>query len=201
MRFFDRHKMPEFGPIQTAVLFQEMEENRGSEHPIEHTLEIMSAARSGSITQSGFNLYGYDYRCKMNEHLNRLQHYSKEVSLIEENPSDETYVPGTVTTAKVPHREDGFAISEDRMAFSQTFDYLHKNRQEIQKRTSCDPMFLLLGALNQEPSAISSIRDISAEDPDFGEVIYDLISSGIAQLREALENLLGIESYLVVEED
>lgn len=201
MRFFDRHKMPDFGPIQTASLFVEMQDNVGTDYPVEHVWEIMSAARSGSIAQKGFNLYGYDYRCKRNEHLNKIKGYSKEVSLIEENPSNETFVPGTITTAKVPLKEEGYSLTEDQMSFHQTLTYLQENRFEIQRKTSCDPMFLLLGALNQEPTAITSIREISAEDPDFGDIVYDLISSGTEQLRQALESLLGIESLIEIEED
>lgn len=197
MNYFSRNKMPKVGICQASSLFLEMDENQNSAFPIEHTQEILNAAMGGSIAQEDFNLYGYDYICKRRSTENIRKRFSKEYSLIEELPEGESFLPGAITTAKVPTEEEGYDVAENNVVFSEATWYLLNNRLTLQRKTRRDPLILLLGAINQEPAAINAMREITAEDPELKEVFSDLILSGVNRVTTFLANILEPEGIPV----
>ena len=202
MRFFKYNSNENIGRIWS--LFSHMAEAQinqtdfGMACDYSHTLEIVNAAMSGSISLDyesieSFNLEGYEYACSKNDKIRRLQKRNKELFIVDSFDSDDE--EGRLSYGDVSSNEVAIktyknvkneldSIVND-IAFNTSLKELLQIRNKTYVEYGIDIVVALVSAIQGMKGAVDNIRMLVEKNETLGEIITSLCEAGNS------EGLLG----------
>lgn len=185
MRFFP--DIDESTVIEVLPLFQEMFEERDNENvDLEYNLEIIQNAIKGKIdiTQTGFNVYGYNVRCAENKEKSLKSNKRKESFLFNSGTD--------IETSREQLKAGG--ISEEVISF---------NKYSVEKRDDFDggeyeKLLTIESLLRKQKSFLSTgillgrvIKEVAKGNKRTTKLLSDLVKKD-SELKEVLMDALEV---------
>lgn len=149
-----------------------------------HTLEIVNAAMSGSLSTddesiSEFNLEAYEFKCAENDKINKIKQTDKVLYIVDSVGEDEENVGfGDVSSRKLRSLEESFEILEGMEAFESNLLKLYNIRSEYIKDRGIDVVSILNSSLKGIPDAVSQIKQLITENSGLRELVVSLCEDG-----------------------
>lgn len=149
-----------------------------------HTLEIVNAAMSGSLSTddesiSEFNLEAYEFKCAENDKINKIKQTDKVLYIVDSVGEDEENVGfGDVSSRKLRSLEESFEILEGMEAFESNLLKLYNIRSEYIKDRGIDVVSILNSSLKGIPDAVSQIKQLVTENSGLRELVVSLCEDG-----------------------
>lgn len=200
MRYFDYQPKMQFGKIWE--LFSEM--NSRSEAEIlgqtnsrvqySHTIEIINAALSGSLSVSDesikyFSLPAYEYACDKNEGIDRKASYATTLFLVSDGEDEDRKAGyGEYSDAKLKIKERPYDDFENRETFSENIKRLININKVYLRSKGIDVIRLLKNSLKNDKQSTKRLKLILDEDMELQELVVDLCEDGS---EGTLEKILG----------
>lgn len=154
-----------------------------------HTLEIVNAAISGSLSTSTesieeFNLEAYECACSKNDKISKIKSADKYLYIVDEVGEDNENIGfGDISEKKIKSPENDFKDIESKLSFEENMCKLLDIRTNYLRKNGVDLLVILKSALCGIPDAIGELNTIS----DGNDMLSDIIKS---LLEDASENLL-----------
>lgn len=200
MRYFDYQPKVQLGKIWE--LFSEM--NSRSEAEIlgqtnsrvqySHTIEIINAALSGSLSVSDesikyFSLSAYEYACAKNEDIDRKASYATTLFLVSEGEDEDKKAGyGEYSDAKLKIKERPYDDFENRETFSENIKRLVNINKVYLRSKGIDVIRLLKNSLKNDKQSTKRLKLLLDEDMELQELVVDLCEDGS---EGTLEKILG----------
>jgi len=159
---------------------------RDSSYAFSHTVDIVHAAFSGSISLDQesireFNLSAYEYGCYKNDNIEKRSPNNKELFIVDEygdTDSDKRVGFGDISVRKLSIKDDYLEKVMDSDAFDSSLALLLGLREEVIIEYGVDIVEALKASLRGVKKAISTIQDISEKNVKIKELVSTLCSTG-----------------------
>jgi len=149
-----------------------------------HTLDIVKAALSGSISLTddairGFNLSAYEYKCRENDRNSGYETAKTELHIVEtDNTDDEIRVGmGDVSDRTLHFYDDAYEKVARDDEFKSYLRELVNCRSKYIVEMDIDVVNVLISSLKGISSAITDLKSVIAKDARVGEIVTALCES------------------------
>lgn len=149
-----------------------------------HTLEIVNAALSGSLSTSSesvknFNLQAYEYTCKENDNISQIKSAEKLLYIVDDTGEDNERVGfGDIQEKKLNPEKDCFNDIFDSTDFSSNLELLLSLRDKYIMEQGLDIVNVLKSSLKGIPEAIEKMKYILSKDDYLKELVISLCEDG-----------------------
>lgn len=190
MRYFDYQYSGTLGRIWSLFsgLGEISEEQRlgKSKYTCEysHTLEIVNAALSGSLSTSSesvknFNLQAYEYTCKENDNISKIKSADKLLFIVDDSGEDNERVGfGDIQEKKLTQENGFFDEVFDSVDFENNFSMLVSLRGKYIKEKGIDLVSVLKSSLNGIPDAIKEMQVLLSGSKQLKDLVVSLCENG-----------------------
>lgn len=162
-----------------------------------HTLEIVNAAMSGSLSTDdesidAFNLEAYEFKCAENDKINKVKQAEKILYIVDNVGEDEENVGfGDISDRKLKSVEESFELLEEMASFESNLLKLYNIRSEYIRERGIDVVSILSSSLKGIPDAVTQIRELISENSGLEELVVSLCQDGgDGALMSRLETVL-----------
>ena len=202
MNYFKHHVNKPTGRVwslfsELSTASKEMRKDANS-ISFSHTLEIVNAALSGSISLDeeslqSFNLSAYEFTCSMNDRNSQFSRANKELFIVDEHGNseeDERVGFGDISMRRLGVRDNNLEVMINSQAFEESLSELLGIRQKVMVDEGIDIVKALYESLMGVASAIKLVQEVTEKNKQVEEIISTLCSVSNGGLCHHLQSVM-----------